>query len=98
MRAPKWLLVPVLLALLAPACRSGTEKTQSTTGNQASQNIGRVSVLSAMEPAEAQALQTTIDADINKTADYVATVEANADFEEQVKIRVDGGNPPDVAM
>jgi alpha-glucoside transport system substrate-binding protein len=98
MRAPKWLLVPVLLALLAPACRSGTEKTQNTTGNQASQNIGRVSVLSAMEPAEAQALQTTVDTDINKTADYVATIEANADFEEQVKIRVEGGNPPDIAM
>jgi len=80
---------------MATACRSGTSNKNP---NQASKNIGRVSVLSAMEPAEAQALQSTIDADINKGAHYVATVEANADFEEQVKIRVQGGNPPDVAM
>ncbi|MGZ6545770.1 MAG: ABC transporter substrate-binding protein [Actinomycetota bacterium] len=88
-------LIAVLL-LVATACSKSNNN--ATGGGGTSGNIGRVSILSAMEPAEAQALQSTIDADINKTADYVATVEANADFETQVKIRVDGGNPPDVAM
>ena len=85
----------VLLLIVGAACKSGggNKEKGGTSGN-----IGRVSVLSAMEPAEAQALQATIDADINKGANYVATVEANADFEEQVKIRVEGGNPPDVAF
>jgi alpha-glucoside transport system substrate-binding protein len=84
-----------MLLLAATACRSSNNNNQPS---QASKNIGRVSVLNAMEPKEAQALQTVIDADINKGADYVATLEANADFEEQVKIRVEGGNPPDVAF
>ncbi|MGZ6557359.1 MAG: ABC transporter substrate-binding protein [Actinomycetota bacterium] len=82
-----------LLLIVSVSC--GTKK-KAETGKKS--NIGRVSLLSAMEPAEAQALQTTIDADINKTAKYVATVEANADFETQVKIRVQGGNPPDIAF
>src|SRR6266513_4743872 len=96
MRVPRWVVVPVVLLLAATACRSSNNN--SNQPNQASKNIGRVSLLSAMEPSEAQALQTTIDADINKGADYVATLEANADFEEQVKIRVEGGNPPDIAF
>jgi alpha-glucoside transport system substrate-binding protein len=99
MRVSRGLLLSAVLVVLAAACRSNDNSSNnpSASGSQG-QNIGRVSVLSAMEPKEAQALQTTIDADINKNADYVATVEANADFEEQVKIRVEGGNPPDVAF
>jgi alpha-glucoside transport system substrate-binding protein len=97
MRITRWLLIPAVLVVLATACRSGNGSNSNATGT-AGQNIGRVSVLSAMEPQEAQALQTVVDNDINKNADYVATIEANADFEEQVKIRVEGGNPPDVAM
>ena len=86
----------VILLVIAAACISDGDK--GTTSGGASANIGRVSVLNAMEPSEAQALQATIDEDINKNADYVATLEANANFEEQVKIRVEGGNPPDIAM
>jgi alpha-glucoside transport system substrate-binding protein len=93
------MVVPgVVLLVIAAACSSGGDKGDTTGDNGAGKNIGRVSVLNAMEPSEAQALQSTIDEDINKNADYVATLEANANFEEQVKIRVEGGNPPDIAM
>ncbi len=86
------LVVPAILVLLGAACSSGNKK-----GGEG-ENIGRVSVLGAGEPEEYRALQSVIDNDINKNADYVATLEANADFETQVKIRVAGGNPPDVAL
>jgi len=88
---------PVLLfALIAAACSSNGGDNGDNGGS--SDNIGRVSVLNAMEPTEAQALQAVVDKDINANADYVATLEANSDFETQVKIRVEGGNPPDVAF
>ena len=92
------LLAPVLLfALIAAACSSSGDKgNNGTTGS--SGNIGRVSVLNAMEPSENQALQAVVDKDINANADYVATLEANSDFETQLKIRTEGGNPPDVAF
>jgi alpha-glucoside transport system substrate-binding protein len=90
-------LAPVLLiALIAAACSSGGKDNGNNGGSSA--NIGRVSVLNAMEPTENQALQAVVDKDINANAKYVATLEANSDFETQVKIRVEGGNPPDVAF
>src|SRR5438046_3013134 len=86
-------IVPLaMMVLVAVAC------SKKSGGGGEGGNIGRVSVFSAMEPSEATALQAVIDKDINKNADYVATVEANSDFEEQAKIRIEGGNPPDVIM
>ena len=95
MQRLKLFVVPAMIAVIAVACSSGGggKKEGGESGN-----IGRVSVMGAGEPTEYRALQTVIDNDINKNADYVATLEANADFETQVKIRVQGGNPPDVAL
>jgi alpha-glucoside transport system substrate-binding protein len=59
---------------------------------------GNVSVFGAIEPEEATALQGIIDELIHAEVGYEAEVEASADFEEQVKIRLEGGNPPDVIM
>jgi alpha-glucoside transport system substrate-binding protein len=98
MRRVKWLAPVMLFTLIAAACSSGGDKGNTTGNNGSSGNIGRVSVLNAMEPTENQALQAVVDKDINAHADYVATLEANSDFETQVKIRVEGGNPPDVAF
>ncbi len=80
-----------MLVLIAVGC-------SKSSGGGKGGDIGRVSVFSAMEPTEAQALQAVVDTDINKNANYVATIEASADFEEQAKIRIQGGNPPDVIM
>ncbi|HEY7282024.1 MAG TPA: ABC transporter substrate-binding protein [Actinomycetota bacterium] len=96
MRRHRGLAPVLLLALIAGACSSGGNDNGNNGGS--GDNIGRVSVLNAMEPTENQALQAVVDKDINANADYVATLEANSDFETQVKIRVEGGNPPDVAF
>jgi alpha-glucoside transport system substrate-binding protein len=96
MRRLKLFVVPAMIAVIAVACSSGGGGNNKGGGK--SENLGRVSVLGAGEPSEYQALQSVIDNDINKNADYVATLESNADFETQVKIRVEGGNPPDVAL
>ena len=66
-----FVVVPVaMLVLIAVGC-------SKSSGGGSGGNIGRVSVFSAMEPSEATALQAVIDKDINKNADYVATVRLN---------------------
>ena len=62
------------------------------------EDTGSVSVLGAMEPEEATALQAIIDEQINSNAEYTATLEQSSDFEEQAQIRVEGGNPDDVVL
>lgn len=91
------IVVPVVLLTLAAVGCKASNKESSGGGNQ-SNNTGKVSVFSAMEPEEATALQSIIDDMINSKTDYKAEVEASADFEEQAKIRIEGGNPPDVIM
>src|SRR4029453_11643172 len=94
MRRVRLFVVPAIIAVISVACGGGNDEGNGGGG----ENLGRVSVLGAGEPSEYQALQSVIDNDIKKNADYVATLESNADFETQVKIRVEGGNPPDVAL
>ena len=59
---------------------------------------GTVTVFNAMEPEEVKALQKVVDDLINSKVKYKATIEGSSQFEEQIKIRVDGGNPPEIAM
>ena len=74
-----------VMVLVAVAC---SKSSSSSSGGGSSGNIGRVSILNAMEPTENTALQAVVDADINKTADYVATLEANAPEGEDQDHRV----------
>jgi alpha-glucoside transport system substrate-binding protein len=100
------IIAPLIAVLLiAASCSSddgGSDSGGTSTGDtaeaSAEENTGEVSVFSAMEPAEADALNGIIDELINADADYTAEVEASADFEEQSTIRIEGGNPPDVIM
>src|SRR3954453_15674629 len=96
MRGLRVLAPAAILLEMGAACNSGGDNNNNNGGE--GENIGRVSILNAEDPVEAQVLQGVIDKDINANADYVATLEANANFEEQIKIRVEGGNPPDIAM
>jgi alpha-glucoside transport system substrate-binding protein len=94
-----WALTLVLV-LIAAAC-GGDDDDGGDGGNGeggGGEDTGSVSVFSAMEPFEADALNTIIDEQINADADYDAEVEASGDFEEQSQIRIEGGNPPDVIM
>src|SRR5688572_16670889 len=91
------LIVPfAVLFLVAAACTTDDDGGGGDGGG--GEDTGSVTVFSAMEPFEAEALNAIIDEQINAQVDYVAEVEASAEFEEQVQIRIEGGNPPDVAM
>ena len=99
MRLRLWALV--LVAVLIAAACGGDDDNGDGNGNGdggGGENTGSVSVFSAMEPFEADALNAIIDEQINADADYDAEVEASGDFEEQSQIRIEGGNPPDVIM
>jgi alpha-glucoside transport system substrate-binding protein len=101
MRFGRLWVVPIIALLLASACAADDDGEGNGDGSgQASgeENTGSVSVFSAMEPQEADALQGVIDDLVNDDAEYAAEVEASADFEEQSQIRIEGGNPPDVIM
>jgi alpha-glucoside transport system substrate-binding protein len=100
MRFRRFWVVPIIALLLASACAADEGNGDDEGGDQAAseEDTGSVSVFNAMEPQEADALQTVIDDLINSDAEYTAEIEASADFEEQSQIRIEGGNPPDVIM
>ena len=89
--------VLVAMTLTAAACGddSGSSSGTTTGGGSSAANLkpntGEVNLLSAAEASEAAAYQTIFDDLINSKADYKATVESSSDFEEQFKIRADGG-------
>ncbi len=94
------LVVPVVALLLLAACGGGDDD-DGTAGGQTGTSVaatGTVTVFNAMEPEEVTALQRVVDDRINSQVQYKATIEGSSQFEEQIKIRVDGGNPPEIAM
>ena len=69
----------------------GSDTSSGSSSANLKANTGEVNLLSAGEPEEVAAYQTIFDDKINADADYKATVESSADFEEQFQIRADGG-------
>lgn len=89
MRRVRWLVVLAVLAMIAAACGGSGGSTDKV----------QVNIFGAFSGTEAQAVQSVIDTKINNAdKDYTATYEGSDSFEEQIKIRVDGGNAPDVAL
>ncbi len=76
----------VVLALVAAAC--GGDGDDGAV----------VNIFGAPTGIEATGMQQVIDDEINSVKDYTATYEGSDSFEEQIKIRVEGGNPPDIAF
>jgi alpha-glucoside transport system substrate-binding protein len=97
MRRFALLVLGVVFVMVAASCSTNNEG-EGGGGGGGGANTGKVTVLNAMEPQEADALQGVIDDLITPNVDYQAELEANADFETQIKIRIEGGNPPDIAM
>jgi alpha-glucoside transport system substrate-binding protein len=89
------LIIPVVALTLLGACSS--DGGGGTANNQEGAT-GTVTVFNAMEPEEVTALQKVVDELINANVQYKATIEGSSQFEEQIKIRVEGNNPPEIAM
>src|SRR5215212_266852 len=102
MKVVRALIVPIVALTLLAAC--GDDKKNDNAGGSGqtattvTEATGTVTVFNAMEPSEATALQKVVDELINAKVKYKATIEASSQFEEQIKIRVQGGNPPEIAM
>jgi len=89
MKRVRWLVVLAVMAMIVAACGGGGGTAEKA----------KVNIFGAFSGTEAQAVQSVIDDKINNAGkDYEATYEGSDSFEEQIKIRVDGGNPPDVAL
>jgi alpha-glucoside transport system substrate-binding protein len=89
MRPLRFIVVPALFLLLAAACVA--EEGEDGEEGQEGANTGRVNLLSAVEPEEADVIQAVFDELINTDADYTAEIEASGNFEEQAQIRAEGG-------
>jgi alpha-glucoside transport system substrate-binding protein len=98
-RRSRLLLLPLALLFVLASCGSDDNDDNNAAGGGGGKDTGKVSILTAMEPEESDALQGVVDEALDKDGvEYKAEFEASADFEEQAKIRVEGGNPPDLAM
>ncbi|HET7486906.1 MAG TPA: ABC transporter substrate-binding protein [Acidimicrobiales bacterium] len=103
---PSRLVLAVLAGvLLLGACgndsndKNAGNTTTTAGGSQGTgKNAGKVTLFTAMEPEEATALQSVVDTLITPKVNYKTEIEASSDFEAQAKIRVQGGNPPDIIM
>ncbi|HVM51804.1 MAG TPA: ABC transporter substrate-binding protein [Acidimicrobiales bacterium] len=85
------MLIPlVALSLVAAACGDDDDDGGGGASGGGS-NTGRVNLLSAVEPEEAEAVQAIFDELINADADYTAEIESSGNFEEQFQIRAQGG-------
>ncbi|MGH9264809.1 MAG: ABC transporter substrate-binding protein [Acidimicrobiales bacterium] len=92
------LVIPIVALTLLAACGGGDDDDGGGGGVAQPSPTGTVTVFNAMEPEEVTALQRVVDDLINDNVQYRATIEGSSQFEEQIKIRVDGGNPPEIAM
>jgi len=95
------LVVPIVALTLAAACGGDSKKSGTGTGAGTATSApltGNVTVFNAMEPSEAAALQKVVDQLITAKVGYKATIEASSQFEEQIKIRVQGVCPTDVDL
>jgi alpha-glucoside transport system substrate-binding protein len=95
----RWLVLLVLGALLLAAC--GTDGGD-TTGDGATGDGDlagtSVTIFGAPTSVEADAMNAVIQEYFNEPTGANAVYEGSDSFEEQVKIRVEGGNPPDIAL
>jgi len=102
-RQMRFLFVLSALALLIGACTNGTTQTTTAGGETPGTGGGTdlegesVSVFAAFVDAEADAFEATVVPFEERTGIDVV-YEGSADFPAQIGIRVEGGNPPDIAM
>jgi alpha-glucoside transport system substrate-binding protein len=94
-------------ALVAAACSSSDSDSTDTTsaaGDGTTETVApdlngtEVSIFGAFAGIEADAVNQVIEEKFNVPTGSDAVYEGSDSFEEQIKIRIEGGNPPDVAI
>lgn len=95
MKNKKWLVALLAFALVVAAC--GDDDTEETTAHGDLAGT-EVSIFGAFTSIEAEAVNAVIDEKFNGPTGADAFYEGSESFEEQIKIRVEGGNPPDIAL
>lgn len=103
MRKIRWLAPLLAFALIVAAC--GDDDDADTTGASGETTAAAddlagtsVSIFGAFTSVEADAVNAVIQEYFNDPTGSNAFYEGSESFEEQIKIRVDGGNPPDIAL
>jgi len=85
MKRMKWLVPIAALSLIVAACGDDDAGAE-------------VTIFGAFTSIEGDSVNAVIDDMIEPDANYTAFYEGSESFEEQIKIRVEGGNPPDIAL
>jgi alpha-glucoside transport system substrate-binding protein len=106
MKHIKWLALLLAFALVVAACGDdddvGDDGDGATTTTAAADDGDlagtNVTIFGAFTTVEADAANSVINDFYEAATGGEAEYEGSESFEEQVKIRVDGGNPPDIAL
>jgi alpha-glucoside transport system substrate-binding protein len=87
-------------ALVLAACGDDDTDDVAAPDNGEEQDLegASVSVFGAPTSVEEAAIRNVIDETFNEPTGANATYEGSDDFEAQIQIRAEGGNPPDVAL
>ncbi len=100
MRKYSWFLLMVVLALVAAACSSDGDDTDTTAGGDSGGGTAasaEFTLFGAPTGVEGQALEGFIDVYNGETGSTIGFTGSD-DFEAQLRIQVDGGNAPAVAV
>ena len=102
MRKMKWLLLVVVFALIAAACggdddTAGDDGGSGTTAGDGGGAVAEFTLFGAPTGVEGDALGGFVDVYNTETGSDI-TFTGSDDFESQLRIRVDGGDPPAMAF
>ncbi len=110
-RLGKLVIIAAVFALVAAACGDDDEPATTTAPPQTTAGPGtsppatgpdlagtQVNLFGAFTSVEADAVNNVIQEGFNEPTGADAFYEGSDSFEEQIKIRTEGGNPPDIAI
>jgi len=103
MKRTKWIVLLAVFAMVVAACGDDDaddgDTTATTAGDTGADFSGEaVSIFGAFTSVEADAVNAVIESGFNAETGAEAFYEGSESFEEQIKIRTEGGNPPDIAL
>jgi alpha-glucoside transport system substrate-binding protein len=98
MRRLRFVALLAVVLLIAVACSKKSSSTGAAGGGPTEPNTGKVNLLTAVDPKEGKQIQPILDDKINNAqSDYTVELEADGNFEQDVKIRAQSGTL-DLAM